>query len=120
MTRSTTTTRYAVEAVDLRKSYPTGRGKPPVEALDGLGFTVEPGTVYGLLGPNGAGKSTTVKVLSTLSRADSGTATVAGADVAADPDAVRRRIGLVSQRAVVGPDGDRPGEPRARRPHPGA
>jgi ABC-2 type transport system ATP-binding protein len=95
--------RYAVEAADLRKSYPTGRGKPPVQALDGLGFCVEPGTVFGLLGPNGAGKSTTVKVLSTLSRPDSGTASVAGADVGADPDAVRRRIGLVSQRPSSDP-----------------
>ncbi len=94
---------YAVQATDLRKSYHSGRGKPPVQALDGLTFAVEHGTVYGLLGPNGAGKSTTVKILSTLSRADSGSATVAGADVSADPDAVRRRIGLVSQRPSSDP-----------------
>ncbi len=94
---------YAVEADGLRKAYPTGRGKPPVQALDGLGFTVEPGTVFGLLGPNGAGKSTTVKILATLSRADEGTARVAGADVATDPDAVRRRIGLVSQQPSSDP-----------------
>jgi len=100
---STSTSGYAVEADDLRKTYRTGRGRPPVRALDGLGFAVEPGTVYGLLGPNGAGKSTTVKILSTLSRADSGRASVAGADVAADPDAVRHRIGLVSQRPSSDP-----------------
>src|SRR3954454_16612635 len=94
---------YAVQATDLRKSYPTGRGKDPVHALDGLGFAVERGTVFGLLGPNGAGKSTTVKILSTLSRADSGTATVAGADVGNEPDAVRRRIGLVSQKPSSDP-----------------
>ena len=94
---------YAVEADGLRKSYPTGRGKPPVQALDGLGFTVEPGTVFGLLGPNGAGKSTTVKILATLSRADEGTARVAGVDVATDPDAVRRRIGLVGQKPSSDP-----------------
>jgi ABC-2 type transport system ATP-binding protein len=94
---------YAVQADDLRKSYPGGRGKEPVPALDGLGFAVEPGTVFGLLGPNGAGKSTTVKILATLSRADSGTATVAGHDVTRDPDAVRRRIGLVSQRPSSDP-----------------
>jgi ABC-2 type transport system ATP-binding protein len=94
---------YAVEAAGLRKAYPTGRGKPPVQALDGLGFTVQPGTVFGLLGPNGAGKSTTVKILATLSRADEGTASVAGADVATDPDAVRRRIGLVSQKPSSDP-----------------
>ncbi len=94
---------YAVEATGLRKAYPTGRGKPPVQALDGLGFTVQPGTVFGLLGPNGAGKSTTVKILATLSRADEGTASVAGADVATDPDVVRRRIGLVSQKPSSDP-----------------
>ena len=94
---------YAVEAVGLRKTYRTGRGKPPVQALDGLGFTVEPGTVFGLLGPNGAGKSTTVKILATLSRADEGTATVAGADVAVDPDLVRHRIGLVAQKPSSDP-----------------
>jgi ABC-2 type transport system ATP-binding protein len=74
-----------------------------VQALDGLDFAVRSGTVYGLLGPNGAGKSTTVKILSTLSRADSGSAVVAGVDVTADPDAVRRRIGLVSQRPSSDP-----------------
>ena len=94
---------YAVEASQLSKSYPTGRGKPPVQALDGLDFAVRPGTVFGLLGPNGAGKSTTVKILSTLSRADSGSASVAGVDVATDPDGVRRRIGLVSQRPSSDP-----------------
>jgi ABC-2 type transport system ATP-binding protein len=94
---------YAVQATDLRKSYPAGRGKPPVHALDGLTFAVEPGTVYGLLGPNGAGKSTTVKILCTLSTADSGSATVAGADVQGDPDGVRRRIGLVSQKPSSDP-----------------
>ncbi|HET7387447.1 MAG TPA: ATP-binding cassette domain-containing protein [Nocardioidaceae bacterium] len=92
-----------VQAEGLHKSYPSGRGKPPVRALDGLGFDVEPGTVYGLLGPNGAGKSTTVKILSTLSRANSGRAIVAGADVASQPDVVRRRIGLVSQRPSSDP-----------------
>jgi len=94
---------HALQAEDLRKSYPTGRGKEPVRALDGLSFAVERGTVYGLLGPNGAGKSTTVKILSTLSRADSGTATVAGIDVTRRPDAVRRSIGLVSQRPSSDP-----------------
>ena len=94
---------YAVEAAGLRKSYSAGRGKPSVQALDGLGFTVAPGTVFGLLGPNGAGKSTTVKILATLSRADEGTASVAGADVATDPDVVRRRIGLVSQKPSSDP-----------------
>ncbi len=93
----------ALRAVGLFKSYPGGRGKPPVVALDGLDFEVARGTVFGLLGPNGAGKSTTVKILSTLTRADRGTAVVGGIDVGADPVAVRRRIGLVSQRPSSDP-----------------
>ncbi len=62
-------TRLAIEATDLVKTYATGRGKPPVQALDGLSLTVRQGEVFGLLGPNGAGKSTTVKILSTLTQA---------------------------------------------------
>jgi ABC-2 type transport system ATP-binding protein len=74
-----------------------------VRALDGLSFTAEAGTIFGLLGPNGAGKSTTAKILSTLSRADSGTALVAGIDVARHPDRVRRTIGFVAQKPVSDP-----------------
>jgi ABC-2 type transport system ATP-binding protein len=96
-----TTTALHTDA--LVKTYRGGRGKPRVTALDGLGFTVQPGTVFGLLGPNGAGKSTTVKILATLAKADSGTATVAGYDVARHPDKVRRAIGLVAQRSVSDP-----------------
>jgi ABC-2 type transport system ATP-binding protein len=59
--------------------------------------------VFGLLGPNGAGKSTTVRVLSTLSRSDSGRARVAGHDVLEAPAAVRHAIGLVSQKASAAP-----------------
>src|SRR3954447_6362467 len=91
-----------LRAVDLVKTYRTGRGKPPVRALDGLSVDIEPGSVFALLGPNGAGKSTTVRILTTLSRPDSGTAEVAGIDVARHPDAVRRVIGLVAQK----PSGD--------------
>jgi ABC-2 type transport system ATP-binding protein len=91
-----TTTGAAIEARDLTKTY----GKD-VRALDGLGFSVEAGTVFGLLGPNGAGKSTTVKILTTLSLPDSGQARVAGIDVLAEPDRVRRAIGLVGQRSGV-------------------
>jgi ABC-2 type transport system ATP-binding protein len=90
----------ALRAVDLVKTYP---GKPPVRALDGLSVEVAAGTVVGLLGPNGAGKSTTVKILTTLSRPDSGTAEVAGLDVARRADQVRRTIGLVSQKSSSDP-----------------
>jgi len=89
----------AIEAKDLVKTYPGG-----VTALDGLGFAVEEGSVFGLLGPNGAGKSTTVKVLTTLSRPDTGEARVAGLDVLRDPDRVRRSIGVVAQKPGVDRD----------------
>jgi ABC-2 type transport system ATP-binding protein len=93
----------ALSAVDLVKTYPAGRRKPRVRALDGLSLEVEAGTVFALLGPNGAGKSTTVKIFTTLSRADSGSASVLGLDVDVDPDRVRRRIGLVSQKPSSDP-----------------
>ncbi len=89
----------AIDATDLKKTY-----APGVTALDGLSLTVEAGTIFGLLGPNGAGKSTTVRVLSTLSRPDSGTAYVAGIDVLADPIRVRRAIGVVGQKHGADPD----------------
>src|ERR671937_736388 len=87
---------HAIEAQDLVKTYPGG-----VRALDELSFRVEEGTVFGLLGPNGAGKSTAVKILTTLSQADSGSATVAGFDVRSQADAVRRNIGTVQQGTTV-------------------
>ncbi len=59
------------------------------------------GTVVGLLGPNGAGKTTTVRILTTLLKATGGHATVAGIDVAKQPDEVRRVIGLTGQYAAV-------------------
>jgi ABC-2 type transport system ATP-binding protein len=93
----------ALSAVELVKTYPAGRNKPRVRALDGLSIDVPAGSVFALLGPNGAGKSTTVKILTTLTRADSGTATVLGTDVARDPDAVRHSIGLVSQKPASDP-----------------
>jgi ABC-2 type transport system ATP-binding protein len=84
----------AIEATDLSKTYPGD-----VRALDGLSFSVEDGTVFGLLGPNGAGKSTTVKILTTLSRPDSGTASVGGFGVLDDPARVREAIGVVAQKS---------------------
>ena len=86
----------AIEASGLVKSYPKG-----VTALQGLSFAVAPGTIFGLLGPNGAGKSTAVKILTTLAQPDEGRATVAGIDVVAAPDRVRRTIGAVSQGSGV-------------------
>jgi ABC-2 type transport system ATP-binding protein len=87
---------HAIEADGLVKSYPKG-----VTALDGLSFAVKPGSVFALLGPNGAGKSTAVKILTTLAKPDAGAARVAGIDVIASPDRVRRAIGVVAQGSAV-------------------
>jgi daunorubicin resistance ABC transporter ATP-binding subunit len=72
-----------------------------IQALDGLSLTIPRGVIYGLLGPNGAGKTTLIRILATLLRPDSGTARVAGYDVARHPAAVRDRIGLAGQFATV-------------------
>ncbi|MGH2932912.1 MAG: ATP-binding cassette domain-containing protein [Gaiellaceae bacterium] len=85
----------AIVVDDLRKRYKT------VQALDGVSFAVREGEVFGLLGPNGAGKSTAVRVLTTLTRADAGTASVAGHDVVREPNRVRRAIGYVAQDSGV-------------------
>ena len=89
----------AIAASDLVKTYPGD-----VRAVRGVSLAVPAGTVFGLLGPNGAGKSTTVKILTTLTRATSGTAVVAGHDVNRHPDAVRRSIGCVFQKHAVDPE----------------
>ena len=91
-------TTAAIEAVGLEKTYPRG-----IRALDGVTFAVEAGTVFALLGPNGAGKSTTVKILTTLTRPDAGTAKVAGIDVLARPDRVRKAIGVIGQKPGFDP-----------------
>ena len=67
-------------------------------AVDRLSFAVEAGEIFGFLGANGAGKSTTIRMLCGLLRPTSGTAMVGGIDVARDPEAVKRRIGYMSQR----------------------
>jgi ABC-2 type transport system ATP-binding protein len=89
----------AIEAVGLVKTYP-----PDVRALDGVSVAVPEGTIFGLLGPNGAGKSTTVRVLTTLTRPDRGSARVAGIDVLAEPVRVRRAIGVVGQKHGIDPE----------------
>jgi ABC-2 type transport system ATP-binding protein len=88
----------AIEVRELTKTYRGG-----VRAIDKIGFAVPAGTVFGLLGPNGAGKSTTMKILTTLTRPDSGTARVAGVDVVRSPAEVRRLIGCVAQQPGVDP-----------------
>lgn len=84
-----------IEARDVVKRF----GK--TQALGGITFHVEKGTVLGLLGPNGAGKTTIVRILATLLRPDGGQARVAGLDVVADGQGVRSTIGLAGQYAAV-------------------
>jgi len=86
---------YALEVHNLVKTF------GPVRAVDGLSFAVAGGTIFGLLGPNGAGKSTTLKILTTLSRPTTGTATVLGFDVVKRPLEVRRRIVSIIQETAV-------------------
>jgi len=86
----------AIEAEGLTKTF-----GGEVKALNGVGFTVEEGTVLGLLGPNGAGKTTTVRVLTTTLVPDSGWARVNGLDVVKDANKVRASIGLAGQYAAV-------------------
>jgi ABC-2 type transport system ATP-binding protein len=88
-------TKPAITARGLRKSY----GAHTV--LDGIDLDVAPGTVFSLLGPNGAGKTTTVNILSTLVSPDAGTVSVAGHDLATDPDGIRTAIGLTGQFSAV-------------------
>ncbi len=85
----------AVSARNLNKSY------GDTVAVRDLSFDARAGEVMGLLGPNGAGKTTTIKMLTTLLPIDTGSATIVGLDVAAQPDAVRRVIGLAGQAAAV-------------------
>ncbi len=85
----------AISVRDLRKSF------GEVRALDGVSLDVPAGTVLGLLGPNGAGKTTFVRVLTTLLKPDSGTASVAGLDVIRQEAELRAHIGLAGQYAAV-------------------
>ncbi|USQ79065.1 ATP-binding cassette domain-containing protein [Ornithinimicrobium faecis] len=89
------TTTPAIEIVGLTKSY----ADTPV--LRGVHLSVPAGSVVALLGSNGAGKTTTVQILSTLLRADGGSARVHGHDVATEPEQVRRSISLTGQFAAV-------------------
>jgi ABC-2 type transport system ATP-binding protein len=91
----------AVQAKGLVKHYASRAGV--VEAVRGVDLTIGAGEVFGFLGPNGAGKSTTVRMLTTLLSITAGTARVAGADVAREPDEARRRMGVALQEAGLDP-----------------
>ena len=85
----------AIQVKGLQKSY------KKLHVLKGVDFEVEKGSIFALLGSNGAGKTTIIKILTTLLKQDSGTATVNGFDVAAKPDDVRQSISLTGQFTAV-------------------
>lgn len=88
---------YAIEAQDLVKVYKAEKKRSDLIAVDHLNLRVAPGEFYGFLGPNGAGKSTTIKMLTGLLRPTSGRIVIAGFDLAADPLAVKRAIGVLPE-----------------------
>src|SRR5512142_3088985 len=85
----------AIQVNRLQKSY------QQLHVLKGVDFEVEKGCIFALLGSNGAGKTTVIKILTTLLKQDSGTATVNGFDVVSKPDGVRQSISLTGQFAAV-------------------
>ena len=88
----------AIEVESLAREFEGG-----IKAVDGVDLEVADGEIYGFLGPNGAGKTTTVRMLTTLLLPTGGRARVAGHDVAEDPAAVRRSIGVALQEAALDP-----------------
>ena len=89
------TSDLAIQVRGIQKSF------KDLQVLRGVDFEVQPGSIFALLGSNGAGKTTLVRILSTLLKADAGTATVLGVDVAAEGGKVRESISLTGQFAAV-------------------
>ena len=90
-----------IETRDLRRTFKSRKSE--VEAVRGVDLSVGAGEIFGFLGPNGAGKTTTLRMLATLLTPTSGEATVAGADLRREPQAVRERIGYVPQGGSTDP-----------------
>src|ERR1700722_10708576 len=89
---------YSVKADNLTKRFGS------FVAVDHVSFTIRPGQVWGFLGPNGSGKSTTIRMLCGISDPSEGTAEVLGLDVRTDTEAIKERIGYMSQRFSLWPD----------------
>lgn len=90
------TLKQLIKVESLKKTY-----KGNIQALDGLSFEVDKGNIFGLIGPNGAGKSTAIKIMTTLTRADSGSVRIVDYDVNTEPNRIRKIIGCVSQNSGV-------------------
>ncbi len=90
-----------IETRDLRRTFKSRKSE--VEAVRGVDLSIGAGEIFGFLGPNGAGKTTTLRMLATLLTPTSGEATVAGADLRREPQAVRERIGYVPQGGSTDP-----------------
>ena len=88
---------FALEAIDLRKTYAGSAKAPPKEALKGIDLKIPRGSIFGLLGPNGAGKSTFINVFAGLVKKTSGTVRTWGIDIDKDSRAARAAIGIVPQ-----------------------
>lgn len=84
-----------IEVKNLCKTFKT------LKAVDDISFTVKKGEIFGLLGPNGAGKSTTLRILSTLAKPTSGTATINSYDIVKDDNKVRETLGIVSEKMII-------------------
>jgi ABC-2 type transport system ATP-binding protein len=91
----TNTSTYAIEAIDLRRSF------GETQAVRGVSFAVSPGEIFSLLGPNGAGKTTTISMLATLLRPDGGDAFVMGHSIRNDPMGVKAVLGFVPQEIAL-------------------
>jgi sodium transport system ATP-binding protein len=89
-----------IEALHLTKTF-RDQKRGEIRAADDISFRVSPGQIYGLLGANGAGKTTTLRLLATLLKPTGGSATVAGCDVAREPEKVRANIGFLAASTAL-------------------
>lgn len=89
-----------IEALHLTKTF-RDKQRGEIRAADDISFRVSPGQIYGLLGANGAGKTTTLRLLATLLKPTGGSATVAGFDVARQPEKVRANVGFLAASTAL-------------------
>jgi len=89
-----------IEARLLTKTF-RDKKRGEIHAVDAVSFRAEPGRIYGLLGANGAGKTTTLRLLATLLKPTSGSATVAGFDVVREPEQVRAHVGFLAASTAL-------------------